>query len=243
MEKTQGEEMVTENTEVESTEVSGEPTLEDLKTRLEASESSNKKLENDLRSERGQRTREQAINELVEDVGGIKAQLTAIANRTASGETESLPADFAAIDQKKAATTADRNWQENYEEAERNLADALMDDEENMLVDKEGVARLSALWQEAHKKFDLHGLYRVIGQAGKEARLAEKQKSQADVTKTKEEAEAAKKVSDTKHGNHDLAVGTPSGVGSGVKSRAQVESATRHQDISKEDYEAYIAGG
>ena len=120
--------MVSQNGTAKNVEPNIEPTLDDLQTRLEASEASNKKLENDLRSERGQRTREQAINELVEDVGGIKAQLSAIANRTASGEIESLPADFAEIDQKKAVTTATRNWQENYEEAERNLADALMDD-------------------------------------------------------------------------------------------------------------------
>ena len=239
--------MVAENeTEVqsaESTEASGEPTLEDLQSRLEASEATNKKLENDLRSERGQRTRDQGFNELVEDVGGIKAQLAAIANRTASGETESLPADFAEIDQKKAATTATRNWQSNYDEAERNLADALMDDEENVLLDKEAIARLSTQWQEAQKQFDLHGLYRVIGQAGKEARTVERQKSQANVTEAEETAKAAKKASDTKSGVHDLSVGAPSGIGSGVKSRAQIESVTDVKDISKEDYEAYVAGG
>jgi hypothetical protein len=232
--------MVSQNGTAKNVEPNIEPTLDDLQTRLEASEASNKKLENDLRSERGQRTREQAINELVEDVGGIKAQLSAIANRTASGEIESLPADFAEIDQKKAVTTATRNWQENYEEAERNLADALMDDDENVLLDKEAIARLSTLWQEAQKKNDLHGLYRVVGQAGKEARLVERQKSQADVTKTEEDAKSAKKVSDVKNGVHNLAIGTPSGIGSG-KSRAQVENATDISDISDEDYAKYVA--
>ncbi len=79
--------MVMENTakDGESTEASAEPTLADVLVRLEASEANNKKLENDLRSERGQRTRDQGFNELVEDVSGIKAQLAAIANRTASG--------------------------------------------------------------------------------------------------------------------------------------------------------------
>jgi hypothetical protein len=230
--------VVSEN--VESTEAPTEPTLEDLKTRLETSEANTKKLENDLRSERGQHTREQAIDELVESVGGMQAQLTAIANRTASGETESLPADFAEINHKKAVTTATRAWEKNYEEAERNLADALMDDEDNVLIDKEAVARLSTLWQEAQKNNDLPGLYRVIGQAAREARLAEKQKSQADVTKVEEVAKAAKKVSDTKHGNHDLAIGTPSGIGNG-KSRTQVESATSINDISDDDYAKYVA--
>jgi translation elongation factor EF-1beta len=243
-ERTQGEEMVTENTitDAESTEASAEPTLADLQVLLEASEANTKKLENDLRSERGQRTRDQGFNELVEDIGGIKAQLVAIANRTASGETESLPADFAEIDQKKAATTATRNWQSNYDEAERNLADALMDDEENVLLDKEAIARLSTQWQEAQKKYDLHGLYRVIGQAGKEARAVERQKSQAAVTETKETAKAAKKVSDSKNGVHDLSVGVPSGIGSG-KSRTQVESATSINDISDDDYAKFVADG
>ena len=67
-------------------------------------------------------------------------------------------------------------------------------------------------------------------------------KSQTDVTEAEETAKAAKKVSDAKNGVHNLSVGTPSGVGSGVKSRAQVESATNVNDISKEDYEAYVAG-
>ena len=237
--------MVTENTtqDGESTEASGEPTLADLQARLEASEANSKKLENNLRSERGQRTQDQVLNELVENFGGMQAQLTAIANRTASGETESLPADFAEIDQKKAATAATRNWQSNYDEAERNLADALMDDEENVLLDKETIARLSTQWQEAQKKNDLPGLYRVIGQAGKEARAVTKLKSQTDATEAEEAAKTAKKVSDAKNGVHDVSVGTPSGVGSGVKSRAQVESATNVNDISKEDYEAYVAGG
>jgi len=225
----------------ESTEASGEPTLEDLKSRLEASEVTTKKLENDLRSERGQRTQNQNFNELVEDVGGIKAQLTAIANRTASGETESLPADFAAIDQKKAAGAANRNWQENYLEAERNLADALMDDEENVLLDKAAIARLSTQWQEAQKNNDLHGLYRVVGQAGKEARAAEKAKSLVAVTEVEEAAKAAKKVSDVKNGVHNLAISAPSAVGSGVKSREQTLKATSVDDISDEDYAALVA--
>ena len=233
----------TEVQNAESTEASGEPTLADLQVRLEASEANNKKLENDLRSERGQRTRDQGFNELVEDVGGIKARLDALANRTASGEAESLPADFAEIDQKKAATTATRNWQSNYDEAERNLADALMDDDENVLLDKPAIARLSTLWQEAQKKNDLHGLYRVIGQAGKEARAAERLKSQANVTEAEETAKAAKKVSDAKNGVHDVSVGIPSGVGSGVKSRAQVEQITDINDFSDDDYKAYVADG
>jgi len=228
---------------VESTETPEEPTLEDLKIQLQASEATTKKLENDLRSERGQRTRDPVLTELVENFGGMQAQLTAIANRTASGETESLPADFAEIDQKKAATAATRNWQDNYEEAERNLADALMDDDENVLLEKDAIARLSALWQEAQKQGDVPGLYRVIGQAGKEARAVERQKSQANVTEVEETAKAAKKVSDAKNGVHDLSIGAPSGAGSGVKSKAQIESETDVKNISKEDYEAYIAGG
>lgn len=234
--------MVAENTiqNEESTGAPEEPTLADLQARLDKSEAKSKKLENDLRSERGQRNREQSLNELVEDVGGIKAQLAAIANRTATGEIESLPADFAEIDQKKAATTATRNWQSNYEEAEQNLADALMDDEDNVLLDKEAIARLSTLWQEAQSNHDLHGLYRVIGQAGKEAKLAERQKAQADVAKAKEDAQTAKKVSDSKNGVHDVSVGSPTGIGNG-KSRSQIESATNVDDISNEDYAKFIA--
>ena len=235
--------MVTENTiqDGESTEASGEPTLADLQARLEASEASNKKLENDLRSERGQRNKDQAFQELAEDVGGIKAQLAAIANRTASGETESLPADFAEIDQKKAATSANRNWQANYEEAEGYLADAIADEEGNSLLDKEATARLSTAWQEAQKKGDVPGLYRVIGQAGREVRALERQKAQADLTETEEAAKAAKKVSDARNGVHDMSVGTPSGGGSGVKSRAQIEKITNLNDFSDEDYAKYIA--
>lgn len=227
----------------ESTEASEEPTLADLQVRLEASEANNKKLENDLRSERGQRTQNKDFNELVEDFGGMKAQLTALANRTASGETESLPADFAEIEEKKAVTTATRNWQTNYEEAERNLADVLMDDEENVLLDKEAIARLSTSWQEAHKKQDLHGLYRVVGQAGKEARAVEKQKSQANVTEAEETAKTAKKVSDAKNGVHNMSVGAPSSVGSGKKSKAQIEQITNLNDFSDEDYAKYVSEG
>ena len=117
-----------------------------------------------------------------------------------------------------------------------------MDDEENVLLDKEAIARLSALWQEAQKKNDLHGLYRVIGQAGKEARAVEKQKSQTDVTEAEETAKAAKKVSDAKNGVHDVSVGAPSGVGSGVKSSVQTLAATNVNDISDEDYAALVAG-
>ena len=235
--------MVTENTtqDGESTEASGEPTLADLQARLEASEANSKKLENNLRSERGQRTQDQVLNELVENFGGMQAQLTAIANRTASGETESLPADFAEIDQKKAATAATRDWQSNYDEAERNLADACMGDGETVLLDKEAIARLSVLWQDAQKKGDVPGLYRVIGQAGKEARAVERQKAKADVTEVEETAKAAKKVSDTKNGVGDVSVGTPSGVGSGVKSSAETLKATSVNDISDADYAALVA--
>lgn len=227
--------------QVESPE-SVEPTLEDLQSQLEVSKASNKKLENDLRSERGQRTRDQGFNELAEDVSGMKAQLTAIANRTASGETESLPADFAEIDQKKAETIAVRNWENNYEEAEQNLGEAMIDDKGDVVLDEETVKRLSDLWKEAQRKQDLHGLYRVVAQAGKEARLVEKQKTKADATKVEEDAKVAKKVSDTKNGVHDVSVAPPSGI-SGGKSIAQINSATNVKDISDEDYAKLVASG
>jgi len=239
--------MVTENTiqDGESTEASGEPTLADLQAQLEESKANAKKLENDLRSERGQRTKDQAFQELAEDVGGIKARLDAIANRTASGETESLPADFVGIDQKrtqdKAVTTAASNWENGYSEAEASLAEALLDDDDNVLLDKESVAKLSTLWKEAQGKQDINALYRVVGQAIREVKVVEKQKAQADLTETEEAAKAAKKVSDARNGVHDMSVGTPSGGGSGVKSRAQIEKITNLNDFSDEDYAKYIA--
>lgn len=241
--------MVAENNiqDGESPEASEEPTLADLQVRLEASEANNKKLENDLRSERGQRTQNKDFNELVEDFGGMKAQLTALANRTASGETESLPADFAEIEQKtrdgKAVTTATANWENSYSEAEQSLANALMDDEDNVILDKQSIAKLSASWKEASANHNVDGLYRVVGQAIRETRAVEKQKSQANVTEAEETAKTAKKVSDAKNGVHNISVGAPSSVGSGKKSKAQIEQITSVNDISDEDYAKYVSEG
>ena len=67
------------------------------KDRFEESESARRKVENDLKAEQGRRRQAQSFQDLQEDMGGVKALLTAIANRTASGETEALAQDVATI--------------------------------------------------------------------------------------------------------------------------------------------------
>ena len=208
----------------------------DWQARAEAAEANTQKLENDLRSERGRRTRDQAFVELADDVGGMKAQLAAIAKRTASGEIESLPEDFAKIDQASAVKGATRHWESNYAEAEQSLAEALMDDDNNVIVSKEVVASIRELWQDARGRQDLHSLYKVVNQANREARLAEK-------TKVETEAATAKKVSDSKHGIHDLSLPNPAGAGGGGKSWAAAQKITSLDDLSDADYEKLVAAG
>jgi len=211
----------------------------DWQARAQEALAENEKLENALRSERGRQ--DGRITEIAEDMGAFRAQLKALANRTASGETESLSQDFAKIDQDSATRQASRNWDNNYKEAEYSLADAIMDDNQNTLLDDDAISDLRVQWQEAQGKGDLHGLYRVVSQAGKMARAVEKQKALANVEQVSEEAKVAQKASNTKHGVHDLSISTPSGIGGG-KSRAQIESATSTDDISDEDYASYVSG-
>lgn len=227
---------------LEQPEEKSEDTQEviDLKVRVETAESGLQKLENDLKAERGRRTRDQLMGEMAADLGGVKAQLTAIAKRTASGETEALTEDFAKIDQASSARQTLRSWESNCQEAEQSLAEAVMDDEDNVLLDKETIARLNISWQEAQKNHDLHALYRVVSQAGKEARLAEKQKAHEDITKTEEDAKAAKKASDTKHGINDLSIPAPSGIGGSGKSWTQAQKITKLSELSDEDYAKLI---
>jgi signal recognition particle GTPase len=211
----------------------------DWKARAEAAESLSQKLEGDLRSERGRR--DQRMEEMVDDMGAFRAQLSALANRTASGETELLPGDFAKADQDLATKIATREWDNNFEEALQNLGEALTDDDGEVIVSKEVIASLNKEWQEAQTKQDPHALYRVVSKAGKEARSAIKQKADTDLTEADEAAKAAKKASDSKNGVHDLSVGTPSGSGGGPKSAAHVAKMTNVNDISDEDYAAYVA--
>jgi hypothetical protein len=208
----------------------------DWQVRAETAESLNQKLSNDLRSELGRRNRSWDI--LVEDVGGMKEQLKAIGNRTASGDTESLTEDFAKIDRDSAIKTATRNWENNYAEAEAALADALMDGD-TVVVDNESITRLSDSWKAAQKIENVSGLWRVVSQASKEAKLVLLQKTKETVTQIEEGATAAKKASDVKNGVHNLSIPSPSG-SSGTKSRAQIANATSVDDISDEEYTKYI---
>ena len=226
--------MVTENTvtDLASSSEESENTQVDWQARAETAEANEKKLTNDLKSQQGRQSQNQAINEIVDRVGGIEARFTALVKRTASGETEALTGDMVAIDQKTAADKADAEWENAVEEATQSLRDVLLDDEGELLVSSEVRERLGEAWKEAK---DVNGLYRVVGQAGREARKAVKEK----VT---EEAEGAKKVSDAKHGNHDLSVGNKTGIGGG-KSITQIASATNVNDISDEDYDKWLESG
>jgi len=183
---------------------------------FEESEANRLKVENDLRSEKGRRTRDQALQELAEDVGGLKQLITAVANRTASGDTDALTEDIANISQTSAQTRATRAWNANYSEAEAGLGDVVLDDNGDVILSKDDIATLTPLWQKAQTGQDLAGLYRVINQANKMVRAAEKRVATEALQTQKEEAIASKKASDRKHGIGDLSVG-PSASGPGER--------------------------
>lgn len=211
----------------------------DWKARYEEAEAGRLKTENALKSERGRLAQAQSMMDLKEDVGGIRARLDAFAKRTATGETESLPGDFSVLDHKeaaeRAASKASADWLSGAAEAEISLAEALLDEDNNLLVSEEVKVSLAAAWQEALQRQDVHELYKVVGRANKEARSAER-------AKVETEAAAAKKVSDTKHGVHDLSLPTPAGTGGGGKSWASAQKITSVDDISDADYEKLVAG-
>lgn len=211
----------------------------DWKARAETAEAAGLKLENDLKSEKGRR--DLRMEQQADDIGGINARLDALANRTASGETESLPADFAKINQDTASKNSTRNWDVSYKEAEESLGDALLDDNDKTVVDQSIVDELSAAWKEATQNRNIPALYRVVGQANREAKAAIKLQAKETVAETENTAKEAKKVSDAKNGVHNLSVGTPSGIGGG-KSMDQIAKATNVNDISDEDYAKWLAG-
>lgn len=199
------------DSQVETTEVK-EPEV-DWKARFDEESAARQKVENDLRAERGRRTRDQAFQELTEDVGGLKQLVTAIANRTASGEQEALVEDISAINKQTEAQQTSRAWTVNYSEAEASLADVLMGEDNTLLISQDDVSALTPLWQEARQKQDLHGLYRVVSQAGKMVRAAERARAREEVKKVEADAQAHKKESDAKHGINDLSISPPAGVG------------------------------
>jgi len=181
------------------------------KDRFEESESARRKVENDLKAEQGRRRQAQSFQDLQEDMGGVKALLTAIANRTASGETEALAQDVATITEQARQMAGTRTWEANYSEAERNLGEVLLDENNKVVISENDVSVLAPLWQDARARQDLHGLYRVVSQASRLVRATERAKAQVAVKETEAAAQARKKASDAKAGIHDLSIGSPAG--------------------------------
>ncbi len=205
----------------------------DWKVRAEAAEAGLQKLERDLKSEKGRR--DLKMEEMASDIGGVNARLNAMGKRMASGETESLPGDFTALDQKEAVGVAEREWDTNYDEALEDLTAALMDGSD-LIVSTAVRDDLSEDWKAAVQSRNVNALYKVVSRANREAKTAIQLKAQTTVTETQEAAKAAKKVSDTRHGINDMAISSPSGNGTSdnlTNSERMAKGMKEHQDGSK----------
>lgn len=218
----------TEDSQEESQ--STDPQEPDWKAVAEAAEADNAKLRNDLKAEHGRRVKALAGQDRDDDIAGLRAMITAVANRTASGETDALAGDIATLNQAAAQNQAIRTWAENEEEVMAALGEAIMDGDRALLA-PEDIEDLKPVFKKAAEERDVAAYWRAYAQAVRLSR-----------TFTEGEAAAAlkaqKKASDKKHGINDMSTGNGSGGGTGM-SWDQAQKSTDMKQIM-DNYEKLI---
>jgi hypothetical protein len=161
----------------------------------------------------------------------------ALISRTATGETDALTDDLAAIDQESATTRAGRALEQGRADMAAQLEEILRDEDGNLLVDADSdeFATLRESWRGAKTIGDMS---EVVIDATKIVRKIER----AKLKQAREEEQKASKARETKAGVHDLSAGSPAtGSGSGM-SWDQAQKIKNISEISAADYERLIAG-
>lgn len=156
----------------------GEPTVEQLK----AENAALKKSAEDERARRigiqRQVERDQATNDLREEVAGLKKTLKTFASETARGATpEELTAALATADEETAKTTEQSRFERLHDTASEELRGVLMDGNGNFVVDTSTLEfqALSGAWDKAVETEDRAGMLGVVSSAKSLALIAARQ--------------------------------------------------------------------
>lgn len=201
----------------------------DWKARAEAAEAETAKVRNDLKAEQGRRTRDQMLQELVEDHGVTRQMVTALLKRTASGETDALAGDIATIDQTTAQDKATRTWADNEAEALGAMREAVMDGEKVLLTQAD-IDAMKPIFKQAQDAQDIGAMWQAVTQAGKLSRIFVQGEADAKLKKQQEETTAEKKARDIKHGIGDMSTGEGSSGGTDV-SWEQMQKSTDLKEV------------
>jgi len=223
------------NAETEEQEV-------DWKVKFEESEAANLKLNNDNKSLLG-RLRQPPANdaigrEILDELGGQRKRLNAFFDRTASGETDELPADLVKLDAESDLTRAARQYEQGFVRMETQLEDALKDEDGALIVDIESpeVAELIKSWTAARNNKNLLDLSDVVTDANKLARKIEREKLKKAAEDAQGEEKEAGKAREKKAGMNNLSIDGPKTGSNKGMSWDKAQQITNIGDMTDDQY-------
>ena len=213
----------------------------DWQARAKAAEDKATKAENDLKSQRGRRNRQQEQNDLVLQLSNQQRitdrKLDALMKAMGTGDTDTLPEQLTSIQGEQASLNASNAYQSAFTNMSEELVGALQDGEENLLFNgytdtvdalnkAPELAEVRTMWTDAHNRKDVRGLQAAVVEAQKVMRQVERgQRSATPATSASEPATAQDS------GAFDLDTGLAAG-GSGMSDQRWSDTVYGSEDYT-----------
>ena len=179
--------MTTENSDVValSDEASSADTPQeeviDWEARAKAAEDRASKAENDLKSQRGRRNRQQEQNDLVLQLSNQQRitdrKLDALMKAMGTGDTDTLPEQLTSIQGEQANLNATAAYTNTWTSLSEDLVSLVQDEQGIDLIDLQTspeLAEVRTMWTDAHNRKDVRGLQAAVSEAQKVMRQVER---------------------------------------------------------------------
>lgn len=170
-------------------------TVADPLARVRELETHNRKLENDLRSLKGYKAKQDdqwsTVQATRDEVSALGRKLNAMAQAQVTGDTDEFSNEIARIEsdtvQKKKTTAFETQW----DSIRSNMMESILDKHGQVLLDLEHDPALvdlrGRIWL-AHDDKNVDGLMATLGEVDKLARLAEREKASTQIDEVRRAA-------------------------------------------------------
>jgi hypothetical protein len=177
---TENSDVVALTDEASSADTPQEETI-DWEARAKAAEDKVAKAENDLKSQRGRRNRQQEQNDLVLQLSNQQRmtdrKLDALMQAMGTGDTDTLPQQLTSIQGEQANLNASAAYTSTWTSLSEDLVSSVQDAQGNDLVDLQNgpeLAEVRTMWTEAHNRRDVRGLQEAVTESQRVMRQFER---------------------------------------------------------------------
>jgi hypothetical protein len=177
---TENSDVVALTDEASSADTPQEETI-DWEARAKAAEDKATKAENDLKSQRGRRNRQQEQNDLVLQLSNQQRmtdrKLDALMQAMGTGDTDTLPQQLTSIQGEQANLNASAAYTSTWTSLSEDLVSSVQDAQGNDLVDLQNgpeLAEVRTMWTEAHNRRDVRGLQEAVTESQRVMRQFER---------------------------------------------------------------------